>query len=333
ESITELPPFWIDGKISMETMQTLLEKRSEYAESYRDMDPYDMEFVLHHPDFLRLINLRYMAHFARELGVKTKLPNKLSLVLGAIDVSLNEMNQLYAGILNGSMYQLKDWSRPYMIDKIFTADGDLIYQAKPEKKDVVDPLVGAQVANIMHSVFQNGTAKNKVVKLDGYRVPAIGKTGTTTSNVRAAFCGMLPREYAGLWSIEDGIVISSYVGFDQNREMKRNKVQITGSSGALPFWVDTAQAIADRDLIGSLSKEVPWRPQEPLYEQPTKLEYLKYGKLRVEESQNWFYSEDNDYLERNLYRLYVPVNSERTILKKEPFEMEDTEVEEEETGD
>ena len=101
------------------------------------------------------------------------------------------------------------------------------------------------------------------------------------------------------------------------------------ASGALPFWVDTAQAIADRDLIGSLSKEVPWRPQEPLHALPTKLEYLKRGTLRVEEAENWFYSEDNDYLERNLYRLYAPVNAKRTILKQEPFRMKDKDLEEE----
>ena len=46
---------------------------------------------------------------------------------------------------------------------------------------------------------------------------------------------------------------------------------------------------------------------------------MKKGKVKVKEADNWYYSEDNNYEERNLYRIYAPVGMERVVLKKEPL--------------
>ncbi len=49
----------------------------------------------------------------------------------------------------------------------------------------------------------------------------------------------------GLLGIEKGYVIASYVGYDDNRPMKGKRVSIYGASGALPLWVNTANAISN----------------------------------------------------------------------------------------
>jgi penicillin-binding protein 1A len=42
-------------------------------------------------------------------------------------------------------------------------------------------------------------------------------------------------------------VIASYVGYDDNRPMKGKHIAIYGSSGALPLWIDTANALVNSD--------------------------------------------------------------------------------------
>jgi penicillin-binding protein 1A len=42
-------------------------------------------------------------------------------------------------------------------------------------------------------------------------------------------------------------VIASYVGYDDNRPMKGKNIAIYGSSGALPLWIDTANALVNSD--------------------------------------------------------------------------------------
>ena len=43
--------------------------------------------------------------------------------------------------------------------------------------------------------------------------------------------------------LDRGYVIASYVGYDDNRPMKGRHVSVYGASGALPLWIDTANAI------------------------------------------------------------------------------------------
>ena len=45
--------------------------------------------------------------------------------------------------------------------------------------------------------------------------------------------------------MEEGFVVASYVGYDDNRPMKGRHVVIYGASGALPLWIDTINTIVN----------------------------------------------------------------------------------------
>jgi membrane carboxypeptidase/penicillin-binding protein len=54
-----------------------------------------------------------------------------------------------------------------------------------------------------------------------------------------------PDEKTGQLDIQKGYVIASYVGYDDNRPMKGKHLAIYGASGAMPLWIDTANAIVN----------------------------------------------------------------------------------------
>ena len=75
-------------------------------------------------------------------------------------------------------------------------------------------------------------------------IPLFGKTGTANRYTNSSFTGFIPgSNLKGQLNIKEGFVIASYVGYDDNRPMKGRHVTIYGASGALPLWIDTANAI------------------------------------------------------------------------------------------
>ena len=78
-------------------------------------------------------------------------------------------------------------------------------------------------------------------------LPSFGKTGTSNRFTNSSFVGFIPgpEKDMGLLGIAKGYVIASYVGYDDNRPMKGKRVSIYGASGALPLWIDTANAISN----------------------------------------------------------------------------------------
>ena len=52
-----------------------------------------------------------------------------------------------------------------------------------------------------------------------------------------------PDSVTGLLDIPNGYTIAGYVGYDDNQPMKGPHMALYGSSGALPLWMDTAEAI------------------------------------------------------------------------------------------
>jgi membrane peptidoglycan carboxypeptidase len=78
-------------------------------------------------------------------------------------------------------------------------------------------------------------------------IPAFGKTGTANEYSNSSFSGFIPGIMKGGFSLEKGYVIASYVGYDDNRPMKGPYLTIYGASGALPIWIDTANAIVNSE--------------------------------------------------------------------------------------
>ncbi|MBO4861478.1 MAG: penicillin-binding protein [Firmicutes bacterium] len=115
--------------------------------------------------------------------------------------------------------------------KITNRRGDVIIDKTPEVTRVYDESVASLMINILRGVVTGGT---------GYRArlnsqPTAGKTGTTTDDYDAWFCGFTPKYTAALW-----------IGCDVNLNLAT-----TGGSAAAGAWGNIMERVGALDERGS----------------------------------------------------------------------------------
>jgi membrane peptidoglycan carboxypeptidase len=252
----------VGGEIRMGTLTQLHASMKRRILVWSAADPYELDVLQYHPDYRILVGLRYMDKLARTFGVKERLPPVLSMPLGAVDISIEEAATLYQGLMDG-----QTWSYPgltesgpvaapdhttQLIAEIRDRNGRVLYRADPVPKPQADPAPGRLVGDILRNVVQWGTGRRAygAIKANDVTVPVAGKTGTTNGYRNAAFAGFVPRFGEEGWEWSDGYTVVTYVGYDDNRSMRRKSVKLQGSNGALPVWIGTAQALADAGLLG-----------------------------------------------------------------------------------
>jgi penicillin-binding protein 1A len=181
---------------------------------------------------------------------RNRLPKNLSMSLGSGELTPLELVSGYAVLANGG-YRIE----PYFIDRIETADGELVMQADPPTvcpdcdatkfEDDGEPLdIAAMIEHaennrprpanrvldannawimnsMMRDVITQGTGRRA---LSLKRTDLAGKTGTTNDQKDAWFSGF-----------NGNIVTTVWVGFDDSKPLGRRE---TGASAALPMWVD-----------------------------------------------------------------------------------------------
>jgi len=85
---------------------------------------------------------------------------------------------------------------PYFVASVTDKDGRQRYKAKPDTASAFSQGVAADTTFAMQQVVTSGTATR--AQLAGGR-PAAGKTGTTSDNKDAWFCGITPQLSAAVW--------------------------------------------------------------------------------------------------------------------------------------
>jgi membrane peptidoglycan carboxypeptidase len=270
--------------LHLETLAALRTAIDATTEELAGISPWDEPLLYNHTDFRRMMAIRYVTGLAAALGVDTALPPVLSLPLGAAEVSLLEIANVYQGFVAGRGFQIggeryADSAVPgirsrivvppggahqALIAEIRDVDGNVIYRVKPEAWQVARPADAALVGGILRNVVRWGTGRRAKLglTLGQHTWPLAGKTGTTNGNRNAAFSGIVPVEKEGRIRWDAGLVIAAYVGYDDNRSMKRGTLRVSGASGALPAWTSTARGLAAAGLLG------PGRakgPSEPFY--------------------------------------------------------------------
>lgn len=251
---------WLDGVLPSKSVDLLQNSLRKHFERLMEQKRYDPEVLVKVGDFRRLVNTLYVVRLCEELGFSTGLDPVLSLPLGANAVSILEAALAYQAMITGKVYPLGENRSNTMvpiITKIVDRQGKVLWEYTPSPKQVVSPRTAKLVTNILRNVMENGTgrsARNAVrlslhmdeVELD-VPVPAFGKTGTSNRFTNSSFVGFIPGadEQTGRLELEEGYVIASYVGFDDNRPMKGKQISIYGASGALPLWIDTANSIVN----------------------------------------------------------------------------------------
>ena len=130
------------------------------------------------------------------LGFVEELKEEPSSILGTSSVSMYELAIAYSAFANGGKS-----ITPYGIEKITTANGEVIYEhIKEEQKDVLEETVSEEINEILIKTVKEGTAAS-LTGIYGLRGEWAGKTGTS-------------QDYADAWfvSYNNEIVMLSRVG-------------------------------------------------------------------------------------------------------------------------
>ena len=197
---------------------------------------------------LNSVGIRHATRYVSKFGFdENEIPHDLSLALGSAEVSPLKQARGYAVFANGGY--LVD---PYVIQRIEDADGTVLYEADPvvacvpcvlsdrrwrqrseteaedslgklpkQAEQTLEPRLAYQMNSILQDVIQQGTGQR--ARALG-RNDLAGKTGTTNDQRDAWFNGYNPDLVAVAW-----------VGFDQLKPLGSKE---TGSSAALPIWID-----------------------------------------------------------------------------------------------
>jgi hypothetical protein len=219
-------------------------------------DLYKPELLYWHQDFRVLLAMRYVTALARKYGVQTPIHEVLSVPLGASEATVEEMTVLYSGLVSGQRWTFPGEiyaggifggtevsgpeSSTLLIAELQDVDGRVIYRAKPVSERVASEASAEMTADILVNVVRWGTgrrAAKALVEGEGF-VPLGGKTGTTNDYRNAAFFGFAPGwSDRGGYLVNQGLIVGSYVGYDDNRSMTAGRIRIAGASGALPAWL------------------------------------------------------------------------------------------------
>lgn len=192
--------------------------------------------------------------------MEAEIPPVPSIALGTADLSVYEMVAAYATFANKGVY-----NKPVMVTHIEDKNGTILYQFKPETRDVLSEEAAYVTVNLMEGVTQYGSgqrlrsnwATNVAVYkeiITGYPYefdnPIAGKTGTTQNQSDGWFMGMVPNLVTGVW-----------VGAEDRAAHFRTITYGQGASMALPIWGQFMKSCYnDKEL--EVSKADFERPEE-----------------------------------------------------------------------
>ncbi|WP_147677067.1 penicillin-binding protein 1A [Algibacter pacificus] len=172
----------------------------------------------------------------KKLGIESDIPAVPSIALGTADISVYDMVGAYASFANKGVY-----TKPVMVTTIADKNGTILYQFKPETRDVLSEETAYVTVKLMEGVTQYGSGGRLRGKgRDSYRAdyreiitgypydfknPIAGKTGTTQNQSDGWFMGMVPNLVTGVWvGGEDRAVHFPTITYGQ------------GAAMALPIW-------------------------------------------------------------------------------------------------
>ena len=133
---------------------------------------------------------------AHNMGIKSKLDPTPSLTLGSSDVNLLEMVNAYCTPVNDGKH-----IDPVLVARIEDRDGNVIYKAPTEAKQVI-PYRSAFLVQQLLKGGMSGTS-SRLMGFVGYDKAADtdfgGKTGTSNNHSDAWFIGTTPKLVVGAW--------------------------------------------------------------------------------------------------------------------------------------
>ncbi|MFN5873072.1 MAG: transglycosylase domain-containing protein, partial [Aphanizomenon sp.] len=127
---------------------------------------------------------------SHDLGIKSELKPTYSLALGSNEVNLLELTSAY-----GTFATQGNHIEAHGIRRILNREGNVIWSAKYESKQVLDADSSAIMTWMLKNVVTDGTGA--AAQLDDRSVA--GKTGTTDEARDLWFIGYIPQLVSGVW--------------------------------------------------------------------------------------------------------------------------------------
>jgi penicillin-binding protein 1A len=164
------------------------------------------------------IGLDEVLETSRELGIRTPLQRNAATALGASEVRLLELADVYRAMASGVL------ALPHVIGRVTDTSGGVLYEA-PRPSLMIRSAALSLIQEGLRGVVRlpNGTAH----RLDNrnFPIPVMGKTGTTNGFRDALFVGSTygPK----------GITVAVRIGFDDNSPLGERE---TGGRTALPIF-------------------------------------------------------------------------------------------------
>ena len=157
---------------------------------------------------------------AKDLGISADLPAYPSLALGVASISLKEIAEAFAGIVNDGI----PIKTNYLVEIADNAGNVLkTFSYEPKTRPVVSPENCRMLIQMMKAVVDNGTGRG-IRSVYGIQGDFAGKTGTTQDNSDGWFIGISPDLVVGCW-----------VGADDPRVRFRTTTYGQGAYMALPI--------------------------------------------------------------------------------------------------
>jgi penicillin-binding protein 1A len=132
-----------------------------------------------------------VAAMARKMGITTDVPALPSITLGTVEASPLDMAAVAATLANDGVARA-----PYLISKVETADGRVLFENKPKGTKAVGPNTARTVVDVLKGVIESSHGTANAARLDR---PAFGKTGTTDDSADAWFVGGVPQLVTSVW--------------------------------------------------------------------------------------------------------------------------------------
>lgn len=187
------------------------------------------------------VGIERTIQLARKMGITARLPREFGISLGAADISLYEMMQVYGTMANQGVRP-----EPVVVLRIVTRTGELVYdhaqemaQNPPTLVRALTPDQAATMTRMMQSVINSGTGARLRYGYGLHQGDFAGKTGTTQNQADGWFICYNPRLVTGAW-----------VGASSPAVRFRSLALGQGASMALPivgiFWHKMAN---DREFV------------------------------------------------------------------------------------
>ncbi len=218
-----------------------------------------------------VVGLESVVQTARRMGIRTEIEPFPSTAIGAAEVIPLEMAEAYSSFSNEGTKV-----RPFPILKVEDSQGRIIWDPRPERTQVLDPLVARIMVSMLQNVVEAGTGATAIRVVAGLpsEVAAAGKTGTTNDATDVWFNGFTPNLLATVW-----------FGMDTPEEIRPGA---TGGGDAAPVWGNFMRRVyyGDPNAEGS-SFESPLLPIPEPWPIPEGLSTRQIDRTSGKRSSEW----------------------------------------------